>query len=167
MCRRPMIISLLFCSILSLIIAAVFILNKAQCLLITKQEQGNLFSLKMSSCHYIMMMSSNGNIFCVDVFFDLRLNKRLSKQPWAGDWRRHRGHYDVNVMMQFRYTNISDINHLMFTVEVSLHLRPYVICFATRKCSQLNILGSVYMSVNRCQLNPCLVFCRSLSSIMN
>ena len=62
------------------------------------------------------MTSSNGNIFRVtghlcgeftgpgefpaqrpvtrsfDVFFDLRLNKL------AGDWRRHRGHYDVNVM---------------------------------------------------------------------
>ena len=57
---------------------------------------------------YIMMTSSNGNIFRVtgtlcgeftgpgefptqrpvtrsfDVFFDLRLNKRLSKQPWCG-----------------------------------------------------------------------------------
>ena len=30
-----------------------------------------------------------------DVFFYLRLNKRLSE---AGDLRRHRGHYDVNVM---------------------------------------------------------------------
>ena len=33
-----------------------------------------------------------------DVFFDLRLNKRLSKQSWAGDLRRHRAHYDVIVM---------------------------------------------------------------------
>ena len=33
-----------------------------------------------------------------EVFFDLRLNKRLSKQPWNRDLRRHRGHYDVNVM---------------------------------------------------------------------
>ena len=32
------------------------------------------------------------------VFFDLRLNKRLNKQPWAVDLRPHRGHYDVNVM---------------------------------------------------------------------
>ena len=31
-----------------------------------------------------------------DVFFDLRLNKRLSKQ--AGDLRRPLGHYDVRVM---------------------------------------------------------------------
>ena len=65
-----------------------------------------------------MMTSSNGTIFLLtgplcgeftgpgefpaqrpvtrsfDVFFDLRLNKRLS----AGDLRRHRGYYDVNVM---------------------------------------------------------------------
>ena len=34
-----------------------------------------------------------------DVFFDLRLNKRLSKQPRAGDSIRHRGHYDVNVIL--------------------------------------------------------------------
>ena len=33
-----------------------------------------------------------------DVFFDLRLNKRLSKQSWAGDLRRHRTHYRVSVM---------------------------------------------------------------------
>ena len=31
-----------------------------------------------------------------DIFFDLHLNKRLSKQ--AGDLRRHRAHYDVIVM---------------------------------------------------------------------
>ena len=33
-----------------------------------------------------------------DVFFDLRLNKRLSKQSEARDLRRHRPHYDVIVM---------------------------------------------------------------------
>ena len=74
-----------------------------------------------------MMTSSNGNMFRVTgfcagnspvtagspvtgeflshrpvtrsfgVFFDLRLNKRLSKQD-AGDLRRHRAHYDVIVM---------------------------------------------------------------------
>ena len=68
-----------------------------------------------------MMTSSNGNIFRVtgplcreftgtgefptrrpvtrsfDVFFDLRLNKRLSKQSCC-DLRRYRAHYDVIVM---------------------------------------------------------------------
>ena len=33
-----------------------------------------------------------------DVFFDLRLKKRLSKQSWGSDLRRHRVHYDVIVM---------------------------------------------------------------------
>ena len=33
-----------------------------------------------------------------DIFLDLRLNKRLSKQSWTGDFRRHRAHYDVIVM---------------------------------------------------------------------
>ena len=30
--------------------------------------------------------------------FDLRLNKRLSKQSWGGDLRRNRAHHDVTVM---------------------------------------------------------------------
>ena len=64
-----------------------------------------------------MMTSSNGNIFRVtgplcgeftghrpvtqsfDVFFDLCLNKRLSKQLLAGDLRRHNAHSDVIVMI--------------------------------------------------------------------
>ena len=32
-----------------------------------------------------------------DIFFDLRLNKQLSKQPWG--WWFHRAHYDVIVMI--------------------------------------------------------------------
>ena len=32
------------------------------------------------------------------VFFDLRLNKRLSKNREVGDLRRHHAHYDVTVM---------------------------------------------------------------------
>ena len=34
----------------------------------------------------------------VDVFLDLRLNKRLVNTGEAGDLRRHRAHYDVTVM---------------------------------------------------------------------
>ena len=69
-----------------------------------------------------MMTSSNRNIFRVtgplcgeftgpgefptqrpatrsyDIFFDLRLNKRWVNNREAGYLRRHRGHYDVNVM---------------------------------------------------------------------
>ena len=35
-----------------------------------------------------------------DVFFDLRLNERLSKNREAGDLRRYRAHYDVAVMIK-------------------------------------------------------------------
>ena len=33
-----------------------------------------------------------------DVFFDMRLDKRLSNNGEAGDLRHHRAHYDVTVM---------------------------------------------------------------------
>ena len=33
-----------------------------------------------------------------DVFFDLRLNKRLTNNQNAGELRRHRAYYDVTVM---------------------------------------------------------------------
>ena len=36
-----------------------------------------------------------------DVFFDLRLNKRLSKQWEAGDLRRHRTYYDVTGLISY------------------------------------------------------------------
>ena len=70
----------------------------------------------------LMMTSSNGNIFRVtgplrgnppvtggfpsqrpvvwgfDIYFDLRLNKRLNEQSNPGDLRRHQVHYDVTVI---------------------------------------------------------------------
>ena len=36
-----------------------------------------------------------------DVFFDLRLNERLSKQWEPGDLRRHRTYYAVTVMITY------------------------------------------------------------------
>ena len=36
---------------------------------------------------------------CFDVFFDLRLNKRLSKQSWGWWFETYRTHYDVTVML--------------------------------------------------------------------
>ena len=33
-----------------------------------------------------------------EVFFDLRLNKRLSNNREAGDLRRHRAHYDIVII---------------------------------------------------------------------
>ena len=41
-----------------------------------------------------------------DVFYDLCLNKRLSKQSW-GWWRHHRAHYDVIVMGLERRDDLS------------------------------------------------------------
>ena len=38
-----------------------------------------------------------------DVFCDLRLNKRLTKQSWGFDLSRYRAHYDVIVMNTGRY----------------------------------------------------------------
>ena len=99
-------------------------------------HHSNLKILCIAPCLYwvfkllIMMTSSNGNIFALlalcagnspvtgefpsqrpvtqsfDVFFDLRLNKRLSKQSRYRWVRRHRAYYDVNVMdRRLRATN--------------------------------------------------------------
>ena len=50
-----------------------------------------------------------------DVFFDLRLNKRLSKQSIRGDATHHLAHYDVTVMIQivkYRSLQKSSNEHL-------------------------------------------------------
>ena len=39
-----------------------------------------------------------------DVFFDLRLNKRVSKQSWGWWFETHCAHYDVIVMEQYQTT---------------------------------------------------------------
>ena len=70
-----------------------------------------------------MMTPSNGNIFRVtghlcgefpaqrpvtwsfDVFFDLRLNKRLSKQSWGWWFETLPRHYDVTVMHDYYFIN--------------------------------------------------------------
>ena len=38
---------------------------------------------------------------CFDVFFDLRLNEGWVSNREAGEWRRHRAHYDATVMVRF------------------------------------------------------------------
>ena len=43
-----------------------------------------------------------------DVFFDLRLNKRLSKPPRGGNLRRHRTHYYVIVMFPYNLKTARD-----------------------------------------------------------
>ena len=81
-------------------------------------SQIHMFVLLMYAIY--MMMSSNGNIFRwpfvrnspvtlrFDVFLDLRLNKRLSKQPWGWWfetpsrtlWRHRNGHLYIRSSIQ-------------------------------------------------------------------
>ena len=76
----------------------------------------NVFEAKMTRVS--MMTSFNGNIFRVtgplceeftgfDVFFDLCLIKDWVNNREAGDLRRHRGYYDVNVMRQISWVLFS------------------------------------------------------------
>ena len=96
----------------------------------------------------IMMTSSNGNIFCVtdplnspgefptqrpvtrsfDIFFDLRLNKPLSKQSW--DWWfetlsrslwRHRNDAGGSDELWRKYHKISDISHTLVYYKIVYH----------------------------------------------
>ena len=54
-----------------------------------------------------------------EVFFDLRLNKRLSKQSWGWWFERHRTHYDVIVMI-----NLIVILFLgMMLLQIFAHVR--------------------------------------------
>ena len=97
------------------------------------------FQVRDPESSVTMMTSSNGNIFRVtgplcgeftgpgefptqrpvtrsfDVFFDLGLNKRLSKHE-AGDLRRYRSHYDVIVML-FKCTRTCDKYTLLSTIH--------------------------------------------------
>ena len=63
------------------------------------------------------------------VYFDLRLNKRLCKQSWTGDFRRIRPHYDVTVMriwvisLELGYRSISEVTPNMLEIY-SLSLIP-------------------------------------------
>ena len=87
-------------------------------------HKGPVYAKRFHAMTYssYMMTSSNGNISRVtghlcgeftgpgefpalrpvtrsfDVFFDLRLNNGWENNPEAGDFKRHRGHYDVIVM---------------------------------------------------------------------
>ena len=53
-----------------------------------------------------------------DVFFDLRLNKQLSKNREAGDLRRHRAHYGVTVMMLW-WNITKTVSHLSTWKNIS------------------------------------------------
>ena len=114
----------------------------------------------------IMMTSSNGNIFRVtclyagnspvtsefsaqrwvtrsfDVFFDLRLNKRLSKQSEARDLRRHRAHYDVIVMSKtyvFQlYDDVMTWTHFTHHFTLCVGNLPVTDRFPAQKASHAN-----------------------------
>ena len=95
---------------------------------------------------WIMMTSSNGNIFRVtgplcaeftgpgdfptqrpvtrsfDIFFDLRLNKRLSKQPWGWwfetlSWSLWRHYNDFTILVATKY--VPQVNSVTFTIRTN------------------------------------------------
>ena len=98
---------------------------------------------------FIMMTSSNGNIFRVtgpmwgefsghrwlpltkpvtrnfNVFFNLRLNKLLSKRRHAVDFRRHRAHCNVTVMIMS--SNKKNYVYNLARVLTVRHPSPYTI----------------------------------------
>ena len=68
-----------------------------------------------------------------DVVFDLRLNKRLSKQSRRRYLRRHRGHYDVTVMGSLilpwrHWGNLETLEWCLMDIltSISSALRPFV-----------------------------------------
>ena len=78
-----------------------------------------------------------------DVFFDLRVNKRLSKQSGeAGDLRRHRAHYDVIVMD----ISAHDINH--DDVESALAPEGLIQILMWRHCAVSISINCYYCLVN-------------------
>ena len=133
---------------------------------------------------YVMMTSSNGNIFHVtgplcgeftgpgefptqrpvmwsfDVFFDLRLNKRLGKHREAGDLRCHHGHYYVNVMgIMLWATSIFNHNKVYLWRKIMLAEHPFSIIFQVLKqmgnFSFQWILNSKYVSIKGASWYTC------------
>ena len=94
------------------------------------------------------MTSPNGNIFPVNGhrwlpsqrpvsfygFFDLYLNKRLSKQKDASDLRRHRAHYDVTVMRNPSQNEIWQNLAPLYPFQI-LHRARHNACRALNKMS--------------------------------
>ena len=112
--------------------------------------------------HNCMMTSSNGNIFCVtgplcgeftgpgefpaqrpvtrsfDVFFDLRLNKRLSKQPWSwwfetpswSLWRQRNGEVKKTHCGIRFYTKWLTFIYRIVYKKTLLKLLSYSICIS-------------------------------------
>ena len=75
-----------------------------------------------------------------DVFFDLRLNKRLSKQREAGDLRRYSAHYDVNIMQP----DILHTSHIILIIAMIMSPLWYLLILridgSVQDCSNSNAL---------------------------
>ena len=111
---------------------------------------------------WCMMTSSNGNNFfrvtatqrpvtrSYDVFFDLRLNKPLSKH-WWGWWLRHyRAHYGVTVMCMSMFWWFRNSKHQAFVLEraselVRLGILRRVSCISV--CSFLSFVVGISRNV--------------------
>ena len=111
----------------------------------------------------VMMMSSNGNIFRVtgslcreftctgefpaqrpvtrsfDVFFDLRLNKKLGKQPW-GWW------FETPWRPLCRHCNVS-VHNIINAVIKLIFLSMWVNIIMSAMASQLIGISTVYWAV--------------------
>ena len=99
------------------------------------------------------MTSSNGNIFRVtghlcgkftgprsfDVFFDLRLNKRLSKQPW-GWW------FETPALSLWRHRNVThwSLEDVAAISNVQQHGGWYLECFeqSSKHCQMISLTST-------------------------
>ena len=72
-----------------------------------------------------------------DVFFDLRLNKRLSKQSWGGDLRRHRAHYDVTVTKFHNMLSGVETRAVLIPCVIHLVWLTLVVGWSNRLISQI------------------------------
>ena len=137
----------------------------------------------MNTNQHIMMTSSNGNIFGVtgplcgeftgsgefptqrpvtrsfDVFFDLRLNKRLSKQPW-GWW------FETPSRSLLRQCNISDSHWRTlwceYVVFVMRQLMLHIICIHTLCCPLGAVVHGWYSGYQQSS-----GFCETVGHILN
>ena len=53
-----------------------------------------------------------------DVFFDLRLNKWLSKQSWGWWFESHHAHYDITVISNAGFDVFFDVNKLLIAGDL-------------------------------------------------
>ena len=79
-----------------------------------------------------------------DVFFDLRLNKRLSNNGETGDLRRHCSNYDVAVMLYNVFHSTSHISVIPFQASV---LQKVI-------RSEFNLIVSSHLSKHQSSFSP-------------